>query len=326
MTALSLLQPAAALALAPLLTGIINRTKAFVAGRQGQPLLQAYYDLAKLLRKGAVYSRTTSWVFRAGPVVGLASALTALAVIPLGGAPAPLHFTCDLIFMAYLLGVMRFFTVAAALDTGSAFEGMGASREVQFSVLAEPALLLSLAAMSQVSRASGSTPLLGNLEHLSLSGMYSGLSLSVWMHGGAALLLIAGALLVVLLTESCRIPVDDPNTHLELTMIHEVMVLDHSGPDFAMILYGAALKLWIMSALLGGGSRAGALGATAGGCGGRHRGDFRGGRGDRCHRVFHGTVAAAASSSTTDRCRSACRAGADAGLLGVKRWNCGSTS
>ncbi len=222
MTALSLLQPAAALALAPLLTGIINRTKAFVAGRQGQPLLQTYWDLAKLLRKGAVYSRTTSWVFRAGPVVGLASALTALAVIPLGGAPAPLHFTCDLIFMAYLLGVMRFFTVAAALDTGSAFEGMGASREVQFAVLAEPALLLSLAAMSQVSRASGSTPFLGNLEHLSLSGMYAGLSLSVWMRGGAALLLIAGALLVVLLAESCRIPVDDPNTHLELTMIHEV--------------------------------------------------------------------------------------------------------
>lgn len=249
MTTISLLQPAAALALAPLLTGIINRTKACFAGRQGQPLLQAYYDLARLLRKGAVYSRTTSWIFRAGPIVGLAAALTALAVLPLGGAPAPLHFTCDLIFMAYLLGVMRFFTVAAALDTGSAFEGMGASREVQFSVLAEPALLLSLAAMSQ---AAVSTSSLGTLEHLSLSGMYSGLSLSVWMHAGTALLLIAGALLAVLLTESSRIPVDDPTTHLELTMIHEVMVLDHSGPDFAMILYGAALKLWIMSALLAG--------------------------------------------------------------------------
>ncbi len=252
MTILSLLQPAAALALAPLLTGIINRTKACFAGRQGQPLLQAYYDLAKLLRKGAVYSRTTSWVFRAGPIVGLASALTALAVLPLGGAPAPIHFTCDLIFMAYLLGVMRFFTVTAALDTGSAFEGMGASREVQFSVLAEPALLLSLAALSLVNGSSIFSRSPGNLEHLSLSGMYSGLSLSVWMHGGAALLLIAGALLLVLLTESSRIPVDDPDTHLELTMIHEVMVLDHSGPDFAMILYGAALKLWIMSALLAG--------------------------------------------------------------------------
>ena len=203
MTSISLLQPAAAMALAPLLTGIINRTKACFAGRRGQPLLQTYYDLAKLLRKGAVYSRTTSWIFRAGPIVGLAAALTALAVLPLGGAPAPLHFTCDLIFMAYLLGVMRFFTVAAALDTGSAFEGMGASREVQFSVLAEPALLLSLAAMSQVSI---STRSLGTLEHLSLRGMYSGLSLSVWMHAGTALLLIAGALLAVLLTESSRIP------------------------------------------------------------------------------------------------------------------------
>ncbi len=252
MTSLSLLQPVAALVLAPLLTGIINRTKAFFAGRRGQPLLQTYYDLAKLLHKGAVYSRTTSWVFRAGPTVGLTSVLTALTVLPLGGAPAPIHFTCDLIFMAYLLGLMRFFTVVAALDTGSAFEGMGASREVQFSVLAEPVLLLSLAAMSQVRGTSVSTQSLGSLEHLSLSGIYSGLSLSVWMHGGVALLLIAGALLVVLLTESSRIPVDDPNTHLELTMIHEVMVLDHSGPDFAMILYGAALKLWIMSALLAG--------------------------------------------------------------------------
>src|SRR5665647_1720892 len=204
MTIISLLQPAAALALAPLLTGIINRTKACFAGRKGPPLLQTYYDLAKLLRKGAVYSRTTSWVFRAGPIVGLASALTALAVLPLGGAPAPIHFTGDLIFLAYLLGVMRFFTVVAALDTGSAFEGMGASREVQFSVLAEPALLLSLAALSQVSGAYVSTRSLGNLEHLSLSGMYSGLSLSMWMQAGAALLLIAGDLLIVLLTESSR--------------------------------------------------------------------------------------------------------------------------
>jgi formate hydrogenlyase subunit 4 len=176
LTVISALQPAAALALSPLLTGIINRTKACFAGRQGQPLLQSYFDLAKLLRKGAVYSRTTSWIFRPGPVVGPASALTALAVLPLGGAPAPLHFSCDLIFMAYLLGVMRFFTVAAALDTGSAFEGMGASREVQFSVLAEPALLLSLAAMSQASSASVSARSVENLEHLSLSGMYSGLS------------------------------------------------------------------------------------------------------------------------------------------------------
>ena len=133
-----------ALALAPLLLGVINRTKAFFAGRNGQPLFQLYYDLAKLLRKGAVYSRTTSWVFRAGPIVGLAAVVLATAIVPLAGVGAPLAFAGDLVLFAYLLGLMRFFTVIAALDTGSAFEGMGASREVQFSALAEPVLFLSL--------------------------------------------------------------------------------------------------------------------------------------------------------------------------------------
>ncbi|HPX41936.1 MAG TPA: NADH-quinone oxidoreductase subunit H, partial [Candidatus Hydrogenedentes bacterium] len=138
---------------------------------------------------------------------------------------------------AYLFALVRFFIVAAALDTGSAFEGMGASREVWFSTLAEPALLLGLAALG---RSAGS---------LSLSGLLT---------AGAAdpaaavpvMVLVAAALVVVLLAENARIPVDDPNTHLELTMIHEVMVLDHSGPDFAFILYGAALKLWVLGSLL----------------------------------------------------------------------------
>ena len=136
-----------ALVLSPLLFGIINKTKALVAGRCGQPFLQPYHDIAKLLRKGAVYSRTTSLVFRAGPVVGLAAVLGALAIVPLAGAPALLSFGGDLVLLAYCLGLMRFFTVLAALDTGSPFEGMGASREVQFSALAEPALLLALAAL-----------------------------------------------------------------------------------------------------------------------------------------------------------------------------------
>lgn len=246
MNAGSLILPICALVLSPLLSGIINRTKAFFAGRQGQPLLQLYFDLAKLLRKGAVYSKTTSWVFRAGPIVGLASAVSALFLLPLGGAAAPVGFSADLILLAYLLGVMRFFTVVAALDTGSAFEGMGASREVQFSALAEPALLLGLAA---IARAGGG----GSFgSFLSLSDMYSRLSIGVWMQSGPALLMVAGAFLVVFLAENSRIPVDDPNTHLELTMIHEVMVLDHSGPDFAMILYGASLKMWILGSLLSG--------------------------------------------------------------------------
>ncbi len=114
MNTVSLLQPVAGILLAPLRPGIINRTKAFFGGRKGQPLLQTYHDLAKLLRKGAVYSHTTTWVFRAGPIIGTCAGLTALSVLPLGGAPAPMPFTCDLIFMAYLMGIMRFFTVAAA--------------------------------------------------------------------------------------------------------------------------------------------------------------------------------------------------------------------
>ena len=226
------------LVLAPLLLGVINRTKAVFAGRRGAPLLQAYYDLAKLLRKGAVYSRTTTWVFRAAPAVGLASVIATLALLPVSGAPAPLSFAGDMILFAYCLGLMRFFTVVAALDTGSAFEGMGASREVQFSALAEPALILGLAALARVT---GS---------LSLTGVFAGLARPEWMEAGPALALVTVAFLIVFLAENARIPVDDPNTHLELTMIHEVMILDYAGPDLAFILYGAALKLWVLGALI----------------------------------------------------------------------------
>ncbi|RPI20948.1 MAG: hydrogenase, partial [Acidobacteria bacterium] len=136
-----------ALLLAPLLPGVINRTKAFFAGRNGQPLLQAYFDVVKLFRKGAVYSRTTTWVFRAGPIVTTAALLTLVPLSPFGGQEAPLSFTGDIIVFCALLGLARFFTVIAALDTGSAFEGMGASREVLFGALAEPALYLALAAL-----------------------------------------------------------------------------------------------------------------------------------------------------------------------------------
>ncbi len=238
MSASSMFHTALALLLAPLLVGVINRTKAFFAGRNGVPLLQLYYDLWKLLHKGAVYSRTTTWIFRASPAVGLAAVLACLTLIPWGGHASLLAFQGDLILLAYLLGIMRFFTVLGALDTGSSFEGMGASREVQFSALAEPALLLALAVIAQ---ASGS---------VSLSAMYAALTPALWINAGPALVMVAVAVLLVFLTENARIPVDDPNTHLELTMIHEVMVLDYSGPDLAFILYAAALKLWILGALL----------------------------------------------------------------------------
>ena len=227
-----------ALVLSPLIPGVINRTKALFAGRRGQPWLQVYFDLWKLLQKGAVYSRTTSWVFRAGPIVSLAATLTAAMLMPLGNVPALISFPLDLLLFAGLFGIARFFMVVAALDTGSSFEGMGASREVFFSALTEPALLVALVTLAR------------QTDSLSLSTLFGPTSAMHWLHSGPVLALVVVALMIVLLAENARIPVDDPNTHLELTMIHEVMVLDHGGPDFAFILYGAALKLWLFAALI----------------------------------------------------------------------------
>jgi len=238
LNAYSFLNLLLALVCAPFLLTVINRTKAFVAGRHGPMWFQPYYELWKYFHKGAVYSRRTSWVFRAGPIVGLASVLMALTLVPFGNQPAPLGFQGDLILFAYLLGLMRFFTVLAALDTGSSFEGMGASREVLYSALAEPALILGLAS---IARETGK---------LSLSEMQNAVGLDLWMSSGMVLAAVVAALVVVFLTENARVPVDDPNTHLELTMIHEVMVLDHGGPDLGFIFYGAALKLWVLGSLI----------------------------------------------------------------------------
>lgn len=229
---------AAALLLAPLLPGIINRVKALFAGRDGRPTLQLYYDLAKLLRKVPVYSRTTTWVFKAGPVSGLAAVVCALGALPFGGRPGPMAFEGDFLLIIGLLAFSRFMTILAALDTGSAFEGMGASREAQFAVFAEPAFFLALAALSRVTGEG------------SLAGMFLSLNPDSWRAAAPVLALVTAALFVVMLAENCRVPADDPDTHLELTMIHEVMVLDHGGPELAYILYGASLKLWLFAALI----------------------------------------------------------------------------
>jgi formate hydrogenlyase subunit 4 len=227
-----------AVAAPPLLLGVINKVKAGFAGRVGPPLLQPYYDVLKLMRKGSVFSTTTTWVFRAGPVVTLATTLFAALLIPLAGPLAPISFTGDLVLLAYLFGLGRFFTAAAAMDTGSSFEGMGAAREVTFACLAEPAFFLGLVVLAKSA---------GSLRLADLLGV------SLWANwgtAGAALALVLAGWFIVLLAENCRIPFDDPNTHLELTMIHEVMVLDHSGPALGMILYGAAVKLFVFAALL----------------------------------------------------------------------------
>jgi formate hydrogenlyase subunit 4 len=222
----------------PLLLGVITRTKARFAGRAGPPLLQPYYDLVKLLRKDTVVSRTTTWLFLAGPAVTLVCVVLAAVLVPVGDGRALWSFDGDFILLAYVLGLSRYVTMAAALDTGSSFEGMGAAREATFACLAEPAFILGLLAMA---RATGS---------LSLSGLLGPGIVQLWAVAGASLVLVAAGLFLVLLAENSRIPVDDPNTHLELTMIHEVMVLDHGGPPFGVILYGASIKLFVFASLL----------------------------------------------------------------------------
>ncbi|QLA17575.1 respiratory chain complex I subunit 1 family protein [Desulfolutivibrio sulfoxidireducens] len=226
-----------ALVLAPLALGIINRVKAVFGGRRGKPLAQTYLDIIKCLGKGATISRTTTWLFQAGPAVNLAATAAALLFVPLGNLPAVISFPGDIFVFAYLLAMGRFFTIMAALDTGSSFEDMGASREAVYSCLAEPMLFLALLALARYS------------DSLSLSGMLAAVSSGSWVSGAPVLALVTVSLFLLLLSENCRVPFDDPNTHLELTMIHEVMVLDHSGPDLAFIQYAQSLKLWIFAAI-----------------------------------------------------------------------------
>ncbi len=231
-------QLALLLLLPPLLLGVINKTKAWFAGRMGPPLVQPYLDLWRQLRKGAVYSTTSTWMFRAGPIVALASTVCAGLVLPLASGRAPLGFAGDVFLFAGFLAVGRFFTMAAALDTGSSFEGMGASREAAFSALGEPALLLALSIACVAA------------QSVSFAEVFAAIEGPAGDAARPVLALAALALFAVLLAENSRIPVDDPNTHLELTMIHEVMVLDHSGPDFGFVLYGGAMKLFVLSALV----------------------------------------------------------------------------
>jgi len=220
------------LLLAPLLPGIINKVKAWMAGRRGPPVLQLYYDLAKLWRKGVVLSTAVSPGHVAGPAVAWVALAGAALLMPVGPAGSPLTFRGDALVFVSLLAFARFCTAIAALDTGSAFAGMGAAREVSYAVINEAALITALLALSV------------QTGSVSLSGMLAPPA------AGAGSALLAAGLFGVLLAENCRVPFDDPNTHLELTMVHEAMVLDHSGPPLAVILHGASLKLLLFSVLL----------------------------------------------------------------------------
>ena len=227
-----------ALALSPLLAGLVGRVKAWFAGRRGPSWLQAYRDLSKLFAKGAVLGETGTPALRAAPLVVFGS--TCLALLPLPGCSgaAALSFGGDMLALAGLLALGRFALVLGALDTGSSFEGMGAAREAFFGALAEPAFFLFLLALSRLGGSASLAPVLARLQG------------GGWMADGAALLLLSAGLFVLLLTENARLPVDDPATHLELTMVHEVMVLDSSGPDLGLLEYASALKLWIYCSLL----------------------------------------------------------------------------
>ena len=220
-----------ALALSPLLAGIIKKTKALFAGRKGAPSLQLYYNLMKLFKKGFVISRVTSPVFTAAPVIVFSTALAASAFVPVVSPLKIFSFTGDFILLFYLLAFGRFFLIISALDTGSPFEGMGASRESFFSALAEPAAFISV------------------LTLLRLQG--TSVFAEALAGGGGSnpviILFAAVPLFIVMLAENARIPFDDPETHLELTMIHEVMILDNSGPDLALFEYASAVKMWIFS-------------------------------------------------------------------------------
>jgi formate hydrogenlyase subunit 4 len=226
-----LVRLAAWLLLAPLVPGIINRVKSLMTGRRGPPVLQLYFDLAKLWRKGVVLSTAVSPIHIAGPAVAWVSLIAAAMLLPIGPAGATLSFRGDALLFVYLLALARFFMALASLDTGSAFEGMGVAREVSYAVLSEAAIITALLTLCVQS---GSVTLVTMLAP----------------SAGAGAALLAAGLFGVLLAENCRVPFDDPNTHLELTMIHEAMVLDHSGPPLAAILHGASMKLLLFAVLL----------------------------------------------------------------------------
>ncbi|MCC8018346.1 MAG: NADH-quinone oxidoreductase subunit H [Rikenellaceae bacterium] len=220
--------------------GVINRVRAWLAGRRGVAFFQHLYNLRAMLRKGVVTGHTATLIFRAAPSVYLAAVLTSLLFIPVGGLRPLLSFSGDVVLFAYLLALSRIALILAALDTGSSFEGMGASREALYGAMVEPALFIVAGTVALVS---------GYTSFASIFPALAARGLTVEM--AIVLLLLVYVMVKVVTVECGRIPVDDPRTHLELTMIHEVMVLDYSGVDLAMITAAGWLKMAVLSAVAG---------------------------------------------------------------------------
>lgn len=213
------------------------RTLAFWGGRKGVPLFFNYYTIRKLFSKSSVVSSSTTGIFNLAPEINLAAVILALLFLPLANCPSPLAFNGDALVVLYFLGLGRFFLILGALDTASSFEGMGVAREVFFGLLGEVTLFLILILFYPLT------------HEISLSSIAIQGKANLYAHASVfPLLLVVLALFILLLLENSRVPVDDPNTHLELTMIHEVMVLDYSGPQLAIIHITAYLKMlfWVV--------------------------------------------------------------------------------
>lgn len=219
-----------------LLIGLINRVKSWWVGRKGPGLIQSFFDLRRLLGKKSVVSQTASPLFRAGAYIVLCCSLIAASMVPLLGQFAPLHFSHDFVVVAYTLGLARIAMMVSAMDVGSSFEGMGTAREAAFASFAEPALFVLIGSAAATTGITSFSGMMGYLHHSP--------------HYGLIVAPFVLALLILLQTEAARVPVDDPMTHLELTMIHEVMILDHSGPELAAMQYAAALKMTFYAGLI----------------------------------------------------------------------------
>lgn len=218
-------------------TGIVIRTKSLASGRKGPGLFQPVRDVIRLFRKGSVYSETTSFIFQLAPTVYFATVLMAMLVVPFGKSQGVLSFSGDFIFFAYALALGKFFSIIAAMDTGSSFEGMGASREALYSMFAEPAFFILMGSLALLS------------GHTSFQEIFT--FLHIGSHISYALAALATfVLLMIAMIESSRMPIDDPKTHLELTMIHEVMILDNSGFDLGLILTAGYIKFAVYGALI----------------------------------------------------------------------------
>ena len=223
---------------AVLFPGIIVRAKSIFAGRKGPGLFQPLKDVMLLFQKGNVISTTTSYIFKIAPAIGLASVLSATLVLPFGPFPALISFNGDIVFFAYMLGIGKFFLIIAALDTGSAFEGMGANREALYSLLAEPAFFILAGTLAMLTGYSSFNEI--------LIGLYNPDNSYILIYSIISVIVLAQIMQV----ENSRMPVDDPKTHLELTMIHEVMILDYSGFDKALIHITSWLKFALYSTLI----------------------------------------------------------------------------